>query len=296
MQVLNAFTVDVEDYFQVSAFENHVHRDQWDQWESRVEANTQRILKLLDRHDVKGTFFVLGWVAQRYPQIGQGNSRLRARNRLTRLLAPPDLRAFAERIPRRPAAFPRRFGRCRRRAGRIAIGRPVSRSPRVPCGPLEILVEEGFPVDSSIFPIHHDRYGMPSARTATAPAGDARRRALGVSPRGGPHGAHEPARQRRRLFRLYPLFWTGYCLGRINRREGQPFVFYVHPLGDRPEQPRIPVPLEAFPLPAICRIWGRPRTSSTACSAPFASAESATSSRRVRRLKTTIAKLRLRST
>ena len=69
MQILNAFTVDVEDYFQVSAFEKHVRRDQWDRWESRVAANTQRILELLDRHHVKGTFFVLGWVAQRYPQL-----------------------------------------------------------------------------------------------------------------------------------------------------------------------------------------------------------------------------------
>ena len=67
--LVNAFTVDVEDYFQVSAFEEQIPRDQWDRWESRVEANTHRILELLDRHEVKGTFFVLGWVAERHPRL-----------------------------------------------------------------------------------------------------------------------------------------------------------------------------------------------------------------------------------
>ena len=69
MVITNAFTVDVEDYYQVSAFERYVSRDKWDQYESRVEANTRRMLNLLDRHGVKATFFVLGWVGQRYPKL-----------------------------------------------------------------------------------------------------------------------------------------------------------------------------------------------------------------------------------
>ena len=68
-EILNAFTVDVEDYYQVSAFEPHVARDEWDVYPSRVERNTHRMLALLDRHDVKATFFVLGWVADRFPQL-----------------------------------------------------------------------------------------------------------------------------------------------------------------------------------------------------------------------------------
>ncbi|MBU4400362.1 MAG: polysaccharide deacetylase family protein, partial [Planctomycetes bacterium] len=67
--ILNAFTVDVEDYFQVSAFEKHIPRDQWDRWESRVSANTHRVLELLDRHCVRATFFVLGWNAERHPEL-----------------------------------------------------------------------------------------------------------------------------------------------------------------------------------------------------------------------------------
>ncbi len=68
-EISNIFTVDVEDYFQVSAFENDVRRDQWDRWESRVEANTHRVLRLLDRHRVRATFFILGWTAERYPGL-----------------------------------------------------------------------------------------------------------------------------------------------------------------------------------------------------------------------------------
>ena len=69
MELINAFTVDVEDYFQVSAFENHIRRCRWGEYEGRVVANTHRILKLLDCHNVKATFFVLGWVAERYPAL-----------------------------------------------------------------------------------------------------------------------------------------------------------------------------------------------------------------------------------
>ena len=74
-RLLNAFTVDVEDYFQVSGFEKGIQRDQWDHWNSRVVKNTHCILELLDRHDVKATFFILGWVARRYPQLVREISR-----------------------------------------------------------------------------------------------------------------------------------------------------------------------------------------------------------------------------
>ena len=76
--ILNAFTVDVEDYFQVSAFEKHVDRNCWNQWESRVSANTHRVLELLDSHGVKATFFVLGWNAERHPARPAAQGRWRA--------------------------------------------------------------------------------------------------------------------------------------------------------------------------------------------------------------------------
>ncbi len=241
MQVVNAFTVDVEDYFQVSAFENHVHRDQWNQWESRVEANTQRMLKLLDRHDVKGTFFVLGWVAQRYPQIVREihacGHEIGSHGYWHRLIYEHSPSAFRDDLRRSRDVLEDAAGVrvvCHRAASFSITARSL--------WALEILVEEGFSVDSSIFPIHHDRYGMPSAprrlhRLAT-PAGGlwefppavARLARMNLPVSGGGY------------FRLYPLWWTGYCLGRINRREGQPFVFYLHPWEIDPQQPRIPVP------------------------------------------------------
>ena len=89
-QIMNAFTVDVEDYYQVSAFEKHIRRDHWDRWESRVEANTHRILRLLERHGVKATFFVLGWIAST-SAIGARDLCLWARDRFARVLAPPYL-------------------------------------------------------------------------------------------------------------------------------------------------------------------------------------------------------------
>ena len=239
MQVLNAFTVDVEDYFQVSAFEKHVRRDQWDQWESRVVANTQRVLQLLDRHSVQGTFFVLGWVAQRFPQLvreihacGHEVGSHGYWHRLIYDCSPGDFRDDLRRS---------------RDVLEDAIGARVT-SHRAPSfsitarslWALEILVEEGFSVDSSIFPIRHDRYGIPHAprrlhRLAT-PAGGlwefppsvARLARMNLPVSGGGY------------FRLCPLFWTNYCLGRINRHERQPFVFYVHPWEIDPGQPRVP--------------------------------------------------------
>jgi polysaccharide deacetylase family protein (PEP-CTERM system associated) len=241
MQLLNAFTVDVEDYYQVSAFEKHVPRDQWDQWESRVVANTRRILALLDRRQVKGTFFVLGWVAQRHPRLvreiqAQGHE-IGSHGYWHRLIyehSPGDFRDDLRRsrdVLEDVAGVPVT-------AHRAASFSITARS----LWALEILVEEGFSVDSSIFPIHHDRYGIPDAeprlhRLAT-PAGPlwefppsvARIAHMNLPVSGGGY------------FRLYPLFWTRYCLGRINRRGRQPFIFYIHPWEIDPDQPRVAGP------------------------------------------------------
>jgi polysaccharide deacetylase family protein (PEP-CTERM system associated) len=238
--ILNAFTVDVEDYFQVSAFEKHVPRDQWDRWESRVEANTHRILRLLDRHGVKATFFTLGWIGERYPQLvrdihacGHEIGSHGYWHRLIYQQTPEEFRADL---------------RQSRDVLQEAIGQPVTAHraasfsiTKQSLWALEILVEEGFLVDSSVFPIHHDRYGIPGAerklhRLATAsgplwefPPSVARFAGLNVPVSGGGY------------FRLYPLPWTVYCLRRINHAQ-QPFVCYVHPWEFDPGQPTIPVP------------------------------------------------------
>jgi polysaccharide deacetylase family protein (PEP-CTERM system associated) len=239
MQITNAFTVDVEDYYQVSAFEKHVPRGDWDRWESRVEANTHRILRLLERHGVKATFFVLGWVADRYPRLvreihgcGHEVGSHGYWHRLIYELSPSEFREDLRRS---------------RLALEGAVGAPITAHRAASFSitqrslwALEILVEEGFTVDSSIFPIHHDRYGIPRAEPRlhqlSTPSGGlwefppsvARMARVNLPVSGGGY------------FRLFPLFWTYYCLRRINRRERQPFMFYVHPWEVDPQQPRVP--------------------------------------------------------
>ncbi len=162
MQILNAFTVDVEDYYQVSAFEKHVRRDDWDQWESRVEHNTHRMMQLLERHNVRGTFFILGWVARRFPRLvreihacGHEVGSHGFWHRLIYEQSPgefrDDLRHSREVLEDAIGA-----GVTAHRAASFSI---TARS----LWALDILVEEGFSVDSSIFPVRHDRYGIPRA-------------------------------------------------------------------------------------------------------------------------------------
>jgi len=237
-EILNAFTVDVEDYFQVSAFEKYVPRAQWDCCESRVEANTHHLLRLLDEHGVKATFFVLGWIGERYPNLvrdihacGHEIASHGYWHRLIHEQTPEEFRADLRRS---------------RDGLQDVIGEPVTAYRAASFSiterslwALEIIVEEGFLVDSSVFPIRHDRYGMPSApRTIhriSTPSGPLWECPLSVVkcacfrlPVGG--GGY---------LRLYPINWTCRCLKRINRREQRPFVVYVHPWEIDGEQPRI---------------------------------------------------------
>jgi polysaccharide deacetylase family protein (PEP-CTERM system associated) len=235
---LNAFTVDVEDYFHVSAFENRVSRDDWDRYASRVVPNTHRLLALLDAQNVKATFFVLGWVASRHPQL------VRDIHAAGHEIA---CHGFWHRLIYRqtPAEF-RGDLRAARDAICAPIGRPVTafRAPsfsitRQSTWALDVLAEEGFTIDSSIFPVRHDRYGIPGApagihRIVTAaadlwefPPSVVRLAGLNVPVSGGGY------------FRLYPLPVTLGMLRRINRRLRRPFMFYVHPWEIDPQQPRI---------------------------------------------------------
>lgn len=235
--MLNAFTVDVEDYFQVTSFDGVINRSQWGEYESRVVANTQRLLDLLSARGVRGTFFVLGWIADRFPQlvrdIDAGGHELACHSfshRLVYDLTPAEFRSDLRRA---------------KQAIEDAAGRPICayRAPsfsitRKSLWALEILIEEGFTLDSSIFPTRHDRYGIPGAEPRLhrieTPAGgiwefplaalQLGRFALPIS--GGGY------------FRLYPYALSRRCLASLNR-SGRPFSFYVHPWEIDPEQPRI---------------------------------------------------------
>jgi len=236
----NAFTVDVEDYYHVSAFEGAVSRDHWADYESRVVANTRRLLELLCRHDVKATFFVLGWVARQHPhlvrEIHASGHEIGSHSFWHRLIyeqTPDEFRAdlvesrdvLQDIISEKVTSY---------RAPSFSVTKQTLWA-------LDILVEEGFKIDSSVFPIYHDRYGIPDAPRALHPistaAGDlwefpiSVRRVLGLNlPVSG--GGY---------FRLFPLRWTVRSLHAIQRRRNQPFVFYIHPWELDPAQPRVAV-------------------------------------------------------
>lgn len=231
-----AFTIDVEDYFQVDALSGVVSRDSWGNQQSRVVANTRRILDLLDERSVRGTFFVLGWVAQRQPdlvrEIAARGHEVACHGMSHRLV-----------YQQSPEEF-RRETRDSKRLLEDQVQRPVDGYRAATYSiieasrwALDVLVEEGFRYDSSIFPVRHDRYGIPGAPLAphvlTTPAGHPLVEfplstlpllGLNVPMAGGGY------------FRIYPysLFRAG--MRRI-RTQGRPLVFYLHPWEVDPGQP-----------------------------------------------------------
>jgi polysaccharide deacetylase family protein (PEP-CTERM system associated) len=234
----NAFTVDVEDYFQVEAFAGVIDRATWEGYAPRVETNTRRVLDLLARHGVRGTFFVLGWVAQRYPalvrEIAQAGHEVASHGMSHRLIytQTPDVfrqetrdsKRLIEDIVQRPVI-----------GYRAATYSITARS----LWALDVLCEEGFQYDSSIFPMRHDRYGIPDA--------DPRPHLLRTP--GGATLVEFPISVLRYgpakipvagggYFRLFPYALTRWALGRLNR-QGEDFVFYIHPWEVDPGQPRV---------------------------------------------------------
>ena len=232
----NAMTVDVEDYFQVSAFELHIRREHWDQLPCRVERNVDRILALFDAQGVKATFFVLGWMAERYPRMvrrlteeghevaSHGSEHVRVVNQT------PE--AFRADIRRARALLEDTTGTAVRgyRAASYSIGRDNLWA-------LDELLDAGHEYSSSIYPIRHDLYGMPEApRFAFRHNGDNGLLEIPVTtveigrrkfPCGG--GGY---------FRLFPYALSRWALQRVNGHDGQSAVFYFHPWEIDPEQPR----------------------------------------------------------
>ena len=161
--VLNALSVDVEDYYQVSGFERQISRDHWHDYESRVVVNTQRLLDLFAAQQVQATFFVLGWVASHYPQlvrqIDSAGHELGSHSYWHRLVYQQTAAEFREDLVRSRKAIEDALG-----ATVTAYRAPSFSITRQSLWALDILAEEGFQIDSSIFPIVHDRYGIPGAR------------------------------------------------------------------------------------------------------------------------------------
>lgn len=235
-RLLNAFTVDVEDYFQVSAFERGVARTSWADFDSRVVANTQRTLSLLAEKNVHGTFFILGWVAQRFPslvrEIASAGHELGSHSYWHRLVYTQTPDEFRQDLRDSLAAIEDAAG------VRVSAYRAPSFSITTKSlWALEILAEEGIRIDSSIFPVRRDRYGIPGARRdihdLSFQAGSLCEFPMTVAPCLGvnvPVGGG--------YFRLYPTALTHYLLNEVQNKR-RPFMFYIHPWELDPDQPRI---------------------------------------------------------
>ncbi len=230
----NAFTVDVEDWFQVSAFERHIAREAWDTQVNRVESNMQRLLDLLDEFGVKGTFFTLGWVAERYPAI------------VRRLVADGhELASHGYDHTRVTDMDPAHFRRDITQAKRLLedVGGVAVRGYRAPTFSFrddnrwvyEILRECAYAYSSSVAPVKHDLYGIPHA--PRAPYRDASGiveipiSTIRIGERNLPCSGGG-------FFRLYPYAFFRWCVERVNVTDGQPCIFYMHPWEIDPAQPR----------------------------------------------------------
>jgi polysaccharide deacetylase family protein (PEP-CTERM system associated) len=235
VQLVNALTVDVEDYFQVWAFSRHVDRNAWDSMECRVERNVERLLALFERRGTRATFFTLGWMAERYPAmvraIVRAGHELASHGSAHRLASEQSRAEFAEDVA----------GARRQLEDVAGVEVRGYRAPSFSIGhgnlwAFDCLAEAGYRYSSSVYPVQHDHYGMPDAPRF------AHRRANGllelpitttrVLSRNLPAGGGG-------FFRLLPYRASRWAIERVNRVDRQPAIFYCHPWEFDPQQPRI---------------------------------------------------------
>lgn len=241
--LLDAFTIDVEEHFQVSAFEGSIRREEWDAHPSRVEANTNRILDFLDEGAVRATFFVLGWIAERHPRLvraiverGHEVACHGYSHRLVYTQTPEEFRAETF----RSKALLEDCGGTAVTGYRAASFSVTAQS----LWAMDILCEAGFTYDSSLYPIVHDRYGIPGAPrhpyVLRTPGGS---RLVEIPPSTFRMGRAVLPVAGGGYLRLYPLRLTRWAIERIHERDAMPAVIYVHPWETDPEQPRVAAPL-----------------------------------------------------
>ena len=233
--MVNAMTVDVEDYFQVSAFEHHVDRGNWDSIPRRVEPAMDRILDLFQSRDVKATFFTLGWVAKRHPELVQ---RIVAQGHELASHGWEHARVSSQ----TPQQFREDVSRTRKTLEDIG-GQAVKgyRAASYSIGPeqtwaWEELAEAGYQYSSSIVPIKHDHYGMPGAPRFAFQAVEGRLLEIPVTTL--PLAGRNINCGGGGWFRLFPYAFSRWALSRVNTREQQSGIFYFHPWEIDPDQPR----------------------------------------------------------
>lgn len=240
--MINALTIDVEDFFQVNAFAGNIRQDQWDTYPLRVDTNTRRILDILDSFSIRATFFILGWVAERLPALTKEIHRRGHEvachgygHELVYAIGPERFRAD---IRRSKMLLEDQCGE--RVNGYRAPSYSITKRS---LWALDILVEEGFTYDSSIFPVMHDTYGIPDAQRfphilqtgagalvefplTTLPLHFGRKEVRLPIAGGG-------------YLRLFPAQLLSWGIKKINETEMQPAVLYFHPWEIDPGQPRI---------------------------------------------------------
>jgi polysaccharide deacetylase family protein (PEP-CTERM system associated) len=232
----NALTVDVEDYFQVSALAPHIERQRWDTIPCRVERNVERLLSLFDRHRAHGTFFTLGWIAERYPEVVR---RIAAAGHEIASHGYGHLRASEQ----TPAQFADDIRRAKAiledTAGVEVLGyrAPSFSISHANLWAFDVIAEAGYRYSSSVYPVQHDHYGMPDAPRfpyealpglLEIPVTTARVWGRNLPAGGGGY------------FRLAPYRVSEWAIRRVNRVDGRSAIFYFHPWEIDPEQPRVP--------------------------------------------------------
>jgi len=233
--ITNALTIDVEDYFHVSAFTSHIKRSDWNSVECRIEKNIDTILEMLDLHQTKATFFTLGWVAERYPEMvrkiiqeghelashGYGHERVSDQTKLAFL---SDVNLAKVVLENLSGSEVKGY-----RAPSFSIG---SRSTWA----FDCLAQAGYKYSSSVYPIHHDHYGMPDAPRFAyeacrgmmeIPVSTCRILNQNIPSAGGGY------------FRFFPYVFSKWLIHRVNKIESESCVFYFHPWEIDIDQPRI---------------------------------------------------------
>ena len=234
--MINYLTIDVEDYYQVSAFEKVIDPSSWHTLKSRVVRNTMIILDILEKRNIKATFFIVGWIADRYPRLVQKvfdqGHEIGCHSYWHRKVYDLTPQVFKEDTQRAKSTLEDITGHAVH--GYRAPSYSITRKS---LWALDILAELGFQYDSSIFPTYHDNYGIPDAPRFSYklkeqgmteyPISTARLFGRNLPVSGGGY------------FRLFPYQVTRAALKQINKKEKQPFIFYFHPWEIDPGQPRV---------------------------------------------------------
>jgi len=235
--LLNGLSVDVEDWFQVGAFENVIKREDWDSLTHRVERNSDAVLALFDEAGVKGTFFTLGWVAKRYPElmrrIADAGHEIASHGWSHERVFTMTAAEFGDDLDRAKQMIEDSSGKAVTgyRAPSFSIDK------RTPWAH-EVLAEKGYAYSSSVAPIAHDHYGWPEApRFAFKPVVGSELIELPVTT--AKFGGRTLAAGGGGFFRLLPYQFSSWAIRQVNKENVRPAIFYFHPWEIDPDQPRV---------------------------------------------------------